>query len=156
MRAPRPAASNLPRPLVPRPLDVMPDPETHQTMLQEHLVYAVVHSCNTYGLVLKRSSDVPTPFSCSLSLEIVAALPEMQLPSANFAETCVRRVISQKALRWLRTSAAPLPYICFSQLHSQHSRKLKNKNHFTTRSMLTVFSFYKDLKMHHLENTVEW
>jgi nitric-oxide synthase len=24
------------------------------------------------------------------------------------------------------------------------------------RSILTVFSFYKDLKMHHLENTVEW
>ena len=125
-------------------------------MLQEHLVYAVVHSCNTYGLVLKRSSDVPTPFSCSLSLEIVAALPEMQLPSANFAETCVRRVISQKALRWLRTSAAPLPYICFSQLHSQHSRKLKNKNHFTTRSECTTGRKIFASKSNILKNDCYW
>ena len=41
-RAPRAAASNLARPLVPRPLDVIPDAENHQIMLQDELVYAVV------------------------------------------------------------------------------------------------------------------
>jgi hypothetical protein len=50
----------------------MPDPETHQTMLQDDLVYAVVHSSEMHDQVVERSSAVPTPFSCSLTLEIVA------------------------------------------------------------------------------------
>ena len=122
-------ANNLPRPLVPRPLPAMPDPETHQTMLQDDLVYAVVHSSELHDQVVKRSIAVPTPFSCSLTLEIVAASPEMLLPSANFAETCVRRLISQKKTsltQTLRCCSSPIllfHHCFFTLLH--HLKKQK-------------------------------
>jgi hypothetical protein len=66
-RSPRPPTNNLPRPLVPCPPSMMHDPETHQTILQIDLVYVDVHSWNTHDLILKRSSDVPNPFSWSVS-----------------------------------------------------------------------------------------